>query len=114
VTLLANPAELKSALAAAGAPAAVLAEGPAAPELPVGMALAAFTPANGPHPAGCNCCAGRSPAAAALDALFQGRVRGHHPWFTRVLALPASAAGRAEIQAALESDAVTMARFRAG
>jgi hypothetical protein len=112
VTLVASLPELRAALAE-GAPAAVLAEGPA-PELPPGTALASFTPAEeGPHPAACACCAGRPPAAAALDGLFQGRVRGRFPWFTRVLALAPSAAGQAEIRAALERDALTAARFRA-
>jgi hypothetical protein len=113
VTLVTDPAELKAALAA-GAPAAVLAEAPA-PELPPGTTLASFTPAaEGPHSAACSCCAGRSPAAAALDQLFQGRVRGKYPWFDRVLALASTAKGHEEIQTALTEDALTSGRYRGG
>lgn len=95
-----------------GLKAAVLAEAPP-PPLPVGAAaLASFDPSMPSHAGGCACCGGRSPAAAALDRLFQARVRGACPWFERVVALAETAAARDEIAAALKDDAVTAARFR--
>ena len=77
------------------------------------MALASFEPFM-PHQAGCGCCGGRLPAAAALDRLFQARVRSQCPWFDRVVALAETAEARAAIAAALAEDAVTVARFKAG
>ena len=113
LVILADAAALP-ALLTAGGPAAVLAEAPA-PARPDGaVAAEAFAPAMAAHPAACNCCAGRSPAAAALDRLFQARVRGSVPWFERVVALAGTEAGQQEIAAALSGDAVTAARFRAG
>jgi hypothetical protein len=107
----------EAALAASlaeGRPAAVLAEG-AAPESLAGVVAVevfdAFAPA---HALGCACCAGRSAAAAALDRLFQARVRGGCAWFERVVALAPGAAAQAEVAAALAGDALTKARFRAG
>lgn len=107
-----------TALAAAlaeGRPAAVLAEG-ATPEIATGVvAVERFDPASGPaHAAACACCAGRSAAAAALDRLFQARVRGGCGWFERVVALAGTPEARAEVAAALAGDALTQARFRAG
>ncbi|WP_135466299.1 hypothetical protein [Crenalkalicoccus roseus] len=110
VTVITDPDDLPAALA--GRPAALLAEAPGPPS-PLAAAAAAFAPGES-HPAGCACCAGRPPAAAALDALFQARVRGRCPWFERVVALVPSAAGRAALAAALRTDAVTAARFRPG
>ena len=52
------------------------------------------------------------PAAAALDRLFQARVRGQCPWFDRVVALAGTRGGPRAIAAALAGDAVTAARFR--
>jgi hypothetical protein len=61
----------------AGSRAAWLGAGPAPPDavaaLPVGEA----------HLAGCACCAGRTPAAEALDRLFQARVAAPAPGSTR-------------------------------
>jgi hypothetical protein len=132
VTVVADAAALHLALAA-GPPAAVSAEpgaldttkGPMAPDRaaamagvapPGAVAMAAFRPAGAaPHAPACPCCAGRSPAAAALDLLFQARARGQVPWFERVLVLaPPGGAARAEILAALAGDRVTAARFRPG
>ncbi|RAI58122.1 hypothetical protein [Roseicella frigidaeris] len=97
---------------AAGGSAAVLAEAPP-PPLPRGaVALASFDPAL-PHAAACACCGGRPPVAAALDRLFQARVRNQCPWFERVVALAETPAAEAAIAAALAGDAVTLARFRA-
>ncbi|WP_043359359.1 hypothetical protein [Belnapia sp. F-4-1] len=93
-----------------GPPAAVLAEAPALPR--PHRAVEAF--AAEAHVAACSCCNGRPAAAVALDRLFQARVRGHCAWFERVVALAASAAGRAQVLAALSGDAVTAARFRPG
>lgn len=113
LVILADAAALPAALAAGG-PAAVLSEAPALAPPEGAVATEAFAPAGAVHPAACACCAGRSPAAAALDRLFQARVRGGVPWFERVVALVGTEAGRAEIAAALSGDAVTAARFRAG
>jgi hypothetical protein len=110
---VADEAALAAALAG-GKPAAVLAEAPP-PALPAGaVALASFDPTGPQHLASCTCCAGRSPAAAALDRLFQARVRGACGWFDRVVAIAETPAAQAEIAAALREDAVTAARFRAG
>jgi hypothetical protein len=112
IVTLADAAALAAALAG-GKPAAVLAEAPHA-ALPDGAVASASFDATVPaHLAGCACCAGRSAAAAALDRLFQARVRGQCGWFDRVLALAGTDAARAEIAAALREDAVTAARFRA-
>lgn len=112
LVIVADSASLTAALAGGNA-AAVLAEAPA-PALPAGAVAMADFPASGPaHAAACACCAGRSPAAAALDRLFQARVRGTCRWFDRVVALAASAAAQAQIVAALHDDALTAARFRA-
>jgi hypothetical protein len=112
LVIVVDPAALSAALAG-GPAAAVLAEAPA-PALPAGAVAMADFPASGPaHAAACAGCAGRSPAAAALDRLFQARVRGACPWFDRVVALAGSAAAQAQIAAALREDAVTAARYRA-
>ena len=90
---------------------AVLAE---APPPPRGRAVAVVSFDLSAHPGGCACCGGRSTAAAALDRLFQARVRGACGWFDRVVALADSDAARGEITAALRDDPVTAARFRLG
>ncbi|WP_368415453.1 hypothetical protein [Falsiroseomonas sp.] len=119
ILIVADPAALTAALAG-GRPAAVLL-GPApegasrsdAPP-PGAVALARFDLSGPAHAAACACCAGRSPAAVALDTLFQARIRNTCPWFERVVALAEAPVAQAEIAAALASDAVTAARFRAG
>jgi hypothetical protein len=119
IVIVANPAALAAALAG-GRPAAVLLgpqpEGAAPPEAPPpgAVALARFDLSAAAHAAACACCAGRGPAAAALDRLFQARVRNACPWFERVVALAETPEAEAEIAAALTRDAVTAARFRAG
>ncbi len=106
-----DEAALAAALAA-GRPAAVLAEAPP-PEMPAGaVALVSFDLSGPTHAVGCACCAGRSPVAAALDRLFQARVRGHCGWFERVVALAETDQARADLAQALREDAVTAARFR--
>jgi hypothetical protein len=110
--VVADAAGLAAALAPGeiGGPAAVLAEAPA---LPVDGAMAAESfEADMPHAIACTCCNGRSPAAAALDRLFQARVRGRCGWFTRVVALAGSEAARVQVAEALAGDALTSARFR--
>jgi len=104
-------AQALAAAVASGPTAAVLAEAPPPPMPPGAAALAGFEPAM-PHTAGCGCCGGRPPAAAALDRLFQARVRGACPWFERVVALAESPEAREAVTAALRDDAVTAARFR--
>ncbi|MFC3125293.1 hypothetical protein ACFOD4_09480 [Pseudoroseomonas globiformis] len=66
------------------------------------------------HPVGCACCQPRNPVSIALDRLFLARTRGEAPWFTEVVAIVRTEAGRAAIAAALEGDSVTQARFRPG
>lgn len=89
---------------------ALLIEGTAlAPE---GPAVARFSAAALPfHPIGCACCAPRSGAVQALHRLHLDRARGQAPWFTAVLAI-ASDAGRAAVDAALETDPAIRAWFR--
>ena len=109
IRLLPDSAALAAARAE-GRPAAVLAE--AGADAPADAAR--FAP-GGParHASACPCCQGRSPAALALDALFQARTRGSRAWFDRVLVL-AQGAGAEEVAAALRDDALTAARFRPG
>ncbi len=111
LTLL-PPGSGLDALLASGKPAALLAEAPPGP-LPAGaVAQVSFDPTGPSHAAACTCCAGRSAAAAALDRLFQARVRGACAWFDRVVAVVETEGARAEVEAALREDAVTSARFR--
>jgi hypothetical protein len=112
LVIVPDAAALTRALAA-GPKAAVLAEAPPSPMPENAAALASFDPFAPGHAGGCACCGGRSPAAAALDRLFQARVRGACPWFERVVALAETAAARDAVAAALADDAVTAARFRA-
>jgi hypothetical protein len=104
---------LAAALATGSGPAAVLAEAPPPPALPAGAAaLVSFDPWM-PHGVACGCCGGRSPAAVALDRLFQARVRGQCAWFDRVLALAETPEARQEVATALRDDVVPAARLRA-
>jgi hypothetical protein len=64
------------------------------------------------HPVGCTCCAPRGPVSDALNRLFLARARGEIPFFTRVIAVPASPTGEAAIRAALAEDPLASARFR--
>jgi hypothetical protein len=108
---VADEAALAEALAA-GPPTAVLSDA-LLPARPAGaVALERFDPAGAPHALACTCCGGRGAASQALDRLFQSRVRATSPWFARVVALAASAEGRAELAAALREDPLTAARFR--
>ncbi len=119
IVMVADLAALAAALAG-GRPAAVLLgpQAPASSQLegmpPGAVAMARFDLSAPAHAAACACCAGRGPAAAALDQLFQARVRNTCPWFERVLALAETPAAQAEVTAALNGDAVTTSRFRAG
>ncbi len=63
------------------------------------------------HPSGCACCYEMGAAAAALAALFRERAVGGS-WFSSVVALVRSPAGRAELEDALARDVLTVARFR--
>lgn len=102
--------DLAGALAQ-GRPAAVVSAAPPGP-LPAGaIAAVSFEAGVTSHMAACACCQGRSPAAQALDRLFQARVRGQSGWFERVLVLDADGAGAA-MRAALVEDALAAARFR--
>ena len=112
VVIVRDRASLAAALAA-GPKAAVLAEAPPPPKPDAAAALASFDQSTSVHAGGCMCCGGRSQAAAALDRLFQARVRGACPWFERVVAFAETEAARDAVAAALVEDAVTAARFRA-
>ena len=110
--LVEDEAGLAAALAK-GPPAAVLRAGPAPEGLPEGaVAVQGFAPVM-PHQAGCACCGGRSPAAVALDLLFQARLRNRCRWFERVVALADTDPARTMLREALAADPVTAARFRA-
>ncbi|MFT8246238.1 hypothetical protein [Roseomonas sp. BN140053] len=110
VTVLPDEAALATALAA-GPPAAALFEAPP-PPLPAGLLAAVSFEPFGAHLAGCSCCGGRSPAAAALERLFQARQGGAAAWFDRVLALVETPAARAMLDEALQQDVATLAHFR--
>ncbi len=96
-------------LAEAGEGDAVLVEGEAVAE---GFPVAAFGLSAPGHAAGCACCLPRSAAGVALARLFEQRARGQVGFFTRVLAVTATAAGEAAIRAALERDPLASGRFR--
>jgi len=105
VSILPEAAALAVALAH-GKPAALVgAHGPD------GLPSVSFQLGSAAHPVACACCQGRSPAADALDRLFQARVRGQSRWFDRVLVLDEAGAGDA-VRAALKEDALAAARFR--
>jgi len=73
-------------------------------------ATAAFSP--GPrHPPGCACCAARTGAGRALASLLHARARNEVPFFRRVLAVTVSAAGRAEVEDALQNDPIASTCF---
>ena len=90
---------------------AVLAETGLVP--PPGVQPTAWFEPSRDHPAGCACCMTRSPSAMALAGLFAARARGSVPFFRRVVALPCSELGVAELQAALD-DPLVAGRFRLG
>ncbi len=124
VFVISDPAALPAALDGDG-PAALLvasrqglsadgAGGAAtAPAIPEGaVALGSFAATTPAHAAACACCAGRPPAALALDRLFQDRVRGRSAWFARVVALAPNDAARRAIETAVGRDPLTAARYR--
>ncbi len=108
LTILADQPALMAAVG--GGDAAVLLAGPPV-DLPAGLAVERFD-ASAAHAVACSCCGGRTPAATALDRLFQARVRGTVPWFRRVLAFTPGA--EAAVRAAVEQDTLARARFRLG
>jgi hypothetical protein len=69
-----------------------------------------FTASLPGHLPGCACCVARSPAAAALAAVFRARATGQAPYFKRLLVL-AAAGGRLDIETALTQDILCRARF---
>ena len=93
----------------AGAEDVVLAE--AGHDLPPGVQPAAWFEPSRDHQPGCVCCVVRSPSAMALAGLFAARARGTIPFFRRVVALPATPLGEAEVRAAL-ADPLVSGRFR--
>jgi len=64
------------------------------------------------HPVNCACCAPRGPVAEVLSRLFLARVRGEAAFFRQVIAVPADAAGRDAIIAALRDDPLLAGRYR--
>lgn len=109
VSFVPDQAALPGALAT-GKPAAIVSLAPPGPKPKGAVAADSFEARVTAHPAACACCQGsRSPAAQALDRLFQARARGVLPWFDRVLVL--GEAGDA-IRAALRDDSMATARFR--
>jgi hypothetical protein len=94
------------------ADAAWLIQGDAA--APPGAAVARFVlPDRLPsHPTDCACCVPRGPVAEALTRLFLARARGEAAFFRQVIAVPADAAGRSAISAALRDDPMLAGRFR--
>jgi hypothetical protein len=111
VTLVADQAVL-TAILAAGPPAAILGQATPTPLPPGAVTGAAFDATAALHAAGCACCAGRSPAAVALDQLFQARIRNACPWFDRVVALAETPEAAQAIRDALAADPLASARFR--
>jgi hypothetical protein len=97
---------------AAGPDEALLVEGQA--PAPAGHPEARFrlVPGLAGHPAGCVCCTPRGPVAEALGRLFLARARGEVAFFRSVVAVVATPAGEATVQAALAEDQVSAARFR--
>ena len=90
----------------AGADEAVLVEGAEEP------AARAFERFDAEHAIGCACCGARSPAATALDRLFQRRVRGQIDFFKGVVAVTTTAEGDLAVWAAVRNDPVASARYR--
>src|SRR3712207_7094709 len=86
LVIVEDAAGLATALAI-GPKAAVLAEAPPPPMPAEAAALASFDLSMPSHAGGCACCGGRSPAAAALDRLFQAPGGGPRPWVEPVGAL---------------------------
>ncbi len=64
------------------------------------------------HTHGCPCCTPRGDAGPALGRLFLARARGEIAFFTGVVAVTRSPAGRAAVEAAVAGDVVALARFR--
>ena len=77
---------------------------------PPAAAVVEVVPLRVGHAAACACCQGRSPTALALDRLFQARVRGHVPWFDRVVAIGLGP----QLADALARDPLCRARYRLG
>ena len=70
--------------------------------------LGRFALGGSPHALGCNCCAGRSPPAQALSALFLARARGEGVFFRRVIAVVRD---RTLVRGLLEDDVMIRGRF---
>ncbi|HYZ64721.1 MAG TPA: hypothetical protein VE650_19880 [Acetobacteraceae bacterium] len=77
-----------------------------------GLPMVRFELAGSEHPAGCACCLPRSPAALALNHLFQARARGEVAFFRRVVAVTVSPEGGMAVSAAVREDPLTSGRFR--
>jgi hypothetical protein len=108
-----TPVRLLSAEAAPGGAVILAEDGAALPAAPARVERYAAPPlTQGPHPAFCGCCQPRNPVSIALDRLFLARAKGGSPWFSEVVAIAASEAGRVALEAALSDDSVTVARFR--
>jgi hypothetical protein len=66
------------------------------------------------HPVGCACCQARSNAGMALARLMLARGRGAGPFFSRVIVVAATDAGRRAVRHALVSDPIASAYFKGG
>lgn len=64
------------------------------------------------HPLGCPCCLPRNSAGMALTRLMLARGRSTGLFFTRVIAVASSDAGRASIKAALTQDPIASGFYR--
>ena len=85
-------------------------DAPAPPHAPVARFVLPDRPPS--HPVDCACCAPRGPVADALSRLFLARARNELAFFRQVMAVPADAAGREAIVAALRDDPLLAGRFR--
>ena len=94
---------------AAGPGDAVLREGAGTPAR--GLDWFEAGPENA-HPVGCACCAPRNGAGSALARLLLARGRGDGLFFSRVVVVAHSEAGRGAVLSALASDPLVSACFR--
>ncbi len=64
------------------------------------------------HPQGCPCCPPRNKAGMALARLMLARGRGTGLYFSRVIAVASTPAGKAAIATALDQDPIASGFFR--
>jgi hypothetical protein len=76
--------------------------------IPDGGLVSRFGLGAASHAFGCTCCAGRSPPAQALAALFLARARGEAVFFRRVIAVVRDVT---LVRGLLEDDVMVRGRF---